>query len=458
MKTSESETGADASSKYPGTCKSKADQSQECENQNEELSFNLFQHLNTKHPTSFWGTIFHLIFLSAGSTVLLIPNAFIATGVVGGPITVLLIFLLYVHCMRMLLWSSKQICEIKRVTILSYSDLVFETFNAGPPFAKSLAFTAWFFINCNFFLAWYGTCVLLLVLIADNLQTISSNWLNVNLPTNQIVLPLFVPVLILNLIRKLKFLEPCSVLGFIFNLVAILIVIFYSITDPAPWKFQDKIVSWESIPLLVGITFVTINITGLIISLKSEMKHPEKFQAPLGVMNISYITIFTLFIIFSMFFGLKYGTSLPTNAIAVIPSNLLLYFAAVICFVLGLYLLFPLVLYVPLNVILRALEGRHKELMRYKVVCEYALRIFLIALAIILAYLNPNVNFFVTLFGTVGTTIDSILYPCMIQSLVVWKVCAAGKATIFILFKNFILILFGLGLMVAAVQNSFSNL
>lgn len=466
-KSDEPALDAEASSTYPGsgTFKSKTDHCQACENcgssnryKNGEPSSDFFQHLNTKHPTSFWGTIFHLIFLSAGSTVLLIPNAFMATGLIGGTITMLLIFSFYVHCMRMLLWSAQQICQLKRVTHMSYADLVYETFDTGPPFARSLACTAWLLISCVFCLAWYGSCVLILVLIADNLQTICSSWLNLDLQMNGIVLLLFIPVLILNLIRKLKFLEPCSVLGFIFNSIAILMVLYYSITDPAPWRGQNQLVSWDSVPLLVGIIFVNINVTGLIISFKNEMEHPEKFETPLGVMTISYSTIFTMFFIFSIFFGMKYGTSVPPNALAVIPSHSLLYFIAIIFYVIGLYLLFPLILYVPLNVILKALYSKHKELMRYKVVCEYALRTFLIALAVFLAYLNPNINFFVTLFGTVGTSIDSIIYPCMVHSLVVWKVCAGSKTTIFILLKNFILIILGLGLIVGAIQNSFSHL
>lgn len=409
-----------------------------------------------KHPASFWGTIFHLIFLSAGCPVLLIPKVFITTGYLAGSITLLLIFAFYVYCMRMLLWSTQQMCNLKQLPMLTYSDLVYQAFHTGPPLARILATSAWLVSICNFFLSWYGGCILLLVLIADNLKTVGSSWLNIDLE-NGMVLLLFVPILILNLIRTLKFLEPCSIAGFIFNFMTILIVLYYSIADPAPWEGKYQVNSWNNVPALMGVVFLNINVTGLIISLKNEMKHPEKFEAPLGVMTISYSFIFIMYFLFSVFFSLKYGVKVPTNALGIIPSNLVLYFVTVILYVIGLYLLFPLILYVPLNAILKGLFTKHK-LEVHGTLYEYGFRIILVLVAVFFAYLNPNISFFVTLFGTVGTSIDSIIFPALVHSLVIWKVAGRSIKTGLILVKNMILFILGLGLIVAGIQNSFGQL
>lgn len=419
----------------------------------QESKYNPFNHVDVKHPSTFWGTIFHLVFLSAGTPALLMPGQFVQAGFLYGTLTMLLVFLFYVHCMRMLLWTSYQVCKIKRVSSLTYSTLVYEVFNFGPPFLQPLATFARYLVSCIFIFGWYGTGVLIYVLMVQNLQTICSNWLKIDFSVLQMVLIVSLPVLGLNMIRNLKFLEPCSTLGFLCNIISILLVLYYSLTDATGWKIENQVGSLDAVPLFIGTIFFNLNVTGLIMSLRNEMKHPKTFTAPIGVMTISYSIIFACFFIVSIFFVLRYGVSLPNNTINVVPPTLVLSLITFVFYVLGHFLLIPLEMYVPMEIIwIDLLQGRHK-MYGHKIVWEYLLRIFLVLLAAFLTSIHPNVDFFLSLVGLITSSIDTILFPAVMESIVEWKVGKRGKRTVFVLVKNLALFTLSLCLVIAGIYN-----
>lgn len=418
-----------------------------------ESEYNPFDHVDVKHSTTFWGTIFHLVFLSAGTPALLMPSKFIQAGFLYGTVSMLLIFLFYVHCMLMLLWTAYEACKIKCVPSLTYSNLVYEVLNLGPPFVQPLASFSRYLVSCIFVVGWYGTVITIYVLMVQNLQTICSSWLQIDFSLQQMVLIAFPPVLALNMIRTLRFLEPCSTLGFICNCLSILLVLYYSLTESADWKLKNEIGSLDAVPLFVGTVFFNINITGLMMSLQNEMKHSKKFGAPIGVMSISYTIIFACFFIFSTYFALKYGVAIPNNVINIIPSNLVSSLITFILYVLGHFLLIPLMMYVPLEIIWNdILRGRHKTY-GHKLVWEYLLRMLLVILAAFVTSIHPNVAFFMSLAGLITSSIDSIMFPAVLESIIEWRVGKRGKRTIIVLVKNLCIFILGFCLVTAGIYN-----
>lgn len=405
-----------------------------------------------KHHTSFWGTIFHMIFLSAGCPVLLIPGAFANVGLLYGSITMVIVFVIYVYKMRTLLRAATEMCALKQVSCMSYSDLVFAAFDSGPNFVQPLASAAKLFMNLVFILEWYGSCILICFLMAHNLQTICSHWLALNLSIQTVVLCMFIPLVALNLIRRLKFLEPCSIMGFAFTLVAVFLVLYYSVTDET-WAKTYEPASLANISTYMGVLFTNINVTGAIISLKYEMKHPEKFESRIGVLTISYSIIFTMYFVLGVYFYFKYGTAVPQNSTDIIPENMLLSLCTLVSNILGLYLSFPLTLYVPLDIIWKDLLGKRKKLISYKIIWEYLLRIFMVTIIASVAYINLDLTFIVSLFGTVFSCIDSILTPAVIQCLVDWKLRERGLRSLAIMAKNFIFFIFGLLVMWVGIMS-----
>lgn len=423
-----------------------------------EPEYDPFDHVDVKHPTTFWGTIFHLVFLSAGTPALLMPSKFIQAGFLFGTAFMILIFVFYVHCMLMLLWTAYEVCKIKRVSSLTYANLVYEVFNLGPPILRPLASFSRYLVSCIFFVGWYGTSITIYVLMVQNLQTICSTWLKIDFSTTQMVLIIFFPLLALNMIRNLRFLEPCSTLGFLCNFITMLLVLYYSLTESTDWRVENEIGSMNAVPIFIGTIFFNINITGLMMSLRNEMKHPSKFGAPIGVMTISYTIIFSSFFIFSIYFSLKYGVNIPSNAIDLIPSNLVSSLITYSLYVLGHLLLIPLMLYVPMEIVWNdILRGRHKKY-GHKLVWEYSLRIILVIVSAFVTSINPNVSFFLSLAGLITSSIDSIMFPAVLESIIEWKVGKRGLRTVIIFVKNFGIFMLGFSLVIAGIFNCMNTL
>lgn len=407
--------------------------------------------IKIKYQTSFWGTIFNLVFLSAGSPVLLIPGSFVSVGLINGSVTMSIIFAGYVYKMRTLLRAASDMCKLKRVSCMTYSDLVYESFDNGPVFVRPLASAARLFINLIFILEWGGSCLLICALMAHNLQTICSTWSPFNLTIQNVVLIMLIPLIGLNLIRRLKFLEPCSTIGFSFTLIAVSLVIYYSIVDSSPWAKHPPTESITAIPSFIGVLVSNINITGLIVSLKNEMKHPEKFEALNGVLTVSYAIIFLMYFSLSIFFYFKYGAEVPENATDIVPKNMILSLITLVSNVTGLYLSFPLTFYVPLQIIWNDLIGERKQSIPYRTLWEYILRIVLVTLIASVAYINLDLTFIVSLFGTVFGSIDSILLPAIIQSLVEWRMGEGRVKSVVIMVKNFIFLFLGAFVMIVGI-------
>lgn len=413
--------------------------------------------IEIKYQTSFWGTIFNLVFLSAGSPVLLIPGSFVSVGLVNGSVAMSIIFVLYVYKMCTLLRAARDMCKLKRVSCMTYSDLVYESFDCGPFFVRPLASASRLFINLIFILEWGGSCLLICTLMAHNLQTICSTWLPFNLTIQSVVLIMFIPLVGLNLIRRLKFLQPCSTAGFSFTLISVVLVIYYSAMDSSSWAQHFDTGSIAHMPSFIGILISNINITGLIVSLKNEMKRPEKFEAPNGVLTIAYAIIFLMYFVLSIFFYFKYGADVPENATDVVPKNMLLSLFTLVSNVTGLYLSFPLTLYVPLDVIWNNLIGERTKSIPHRTMWEYLLRSFMVTLIAFVAYINLDFTFIVSLFGTVFASLDTILFPAIIESLVEWKVGEKGAKSVVIWVKNLMFLFFGVFVMLIGILNCVSR-
>lgn len=414
---------------------------------------NLWGSERIKHPTSFGGTIFHIIFLSGTSTILLIPPVFTAVGLIPGSVTILVTFSFYFYSMRMLIWCADEMCHHKEIRRISYVDLLYETFSMGPAFLRPFASSARIIMSIIFIGGWFGGCIFISLLMAQISVVICNNWSTITLTVDNFLLILLVPTLILNMIRTLKFLEPVSVLGFIINLLTMLLVVYYGVTNSASWEGSTLYGSLHKIPLLIASMFSNMNLTGIMLSLKSEMKHPKKFTAPWGVMTISYGILLTFYLLLTLFFAFKFGSKLPTNAVNLMPPNIQLSFVTFIVYVVGQFLIYPIVLYVPLSVLRNQLVGKGKLLGSHEVTWDYALRIFLTILAVVLAYVSPGITFFLSLFGSVISSLDSIILPAVMQTIIKWKLSKVGGEIIWILLKNSVIVIVGLYLIVRGIMD-----
>lgn len=421
---------------------------------NLEKPYDPHEHCAVDNPTSFWGTVFHTFILMAGPGVLSIPSTFVNAGYLIGVILMPVLFCLYVHNSNMFIWSEYQLCKLKRTPTFPYPQVAYQVFKEGPKFSRWLSTWSRRLAYADFVLVWYSYYCYSFVIVSQNLQIMFLNMFDADISINTSLQIVTVPILILSCIPKLKYLEPVSFIGMLCNGISLVLIVYFVITDHSPWQIPPLVGSLYNVPIFIGAVLLNMNISGILIPLKHEMKEPHRFSGPwLSVLNIAFMPTSILYTLFSLICALKYGHSMRPSVIENLPPRnpiaqigMALSSISVICQQ-------PLTLMVTYDIIWNQIlkKRTHPD---YHQVVEYVLRIVLVFLAFGISMALPNVFLFVSIGGTLGTSIDSLILPASIHTVMAWKLCK-DKFKFWVTFvKNMVIILFAVVLAIIGCIDS----
>ncbi len=399
---------------------------------------------NTDNPTSFWGTVIHVIIISAGPAILSIPVTCVGVGYVVALVIIPLIVCIFTYNMHMLVWCEYTISKLKRVPSLTYAEVVYHAFRMGPsgvrwfaPYGKVLSYVV-------FVIIWFFSCSYTCIIVAQNLQILSQNVLHYSIDSQTLLVVLTLPFLLLSWIRKLNVLVPFSFLGNVFNWFTFVLVIYYIIVDPSPWNLPPAYGHLGGLSLFAGTVLFNVNATGIVIPLKDDMKDRRKFNKRGGVLQISYIPVSVLYTSFSLACYLKYGSHLQDSVIDNLPKGAMLAQVGILLSTVALVIQYPLLMYVTFDVIWNNILKKKRESMKNQLFWEYVLRTALVALSLVVSIADPNIPLFLSLGGTIGSSIDSTILPACVQTLVMWKVCKSRSKFLIVLLKNSLLLILAL--------------
>ncbi|XKL66375.1 hypothetical protein PGB90_009795 [Kerria lacca] len=410
-----------------------------------------------KNSMSFWGSVFHIYFMSAGVTLLNIPFIFISVGYVNGFLLMFLIIYFYAYNIHTLLSSEYELCKLKGVPNLSYSEIVYQAFKNGPSQIQWFASYGRFISHIVFLCVWFGRGCYGFFLVSQIIQTIYNNLFHQNIEINIFLYIMFLPVYLISMIRKLNYLVPSSLVGSLIHSFIFIVILYYALTDPSSWHFENKFGPMQNIPLFIGTVLFNLNITGIIVPLKNEMKNPKKFNCKYGVLSLSYTLIAFLFSVFSLVCSLRYGTNLRSSVIKNLPSDHFL--AQLIPMLAAITMTFqsPLMVYIIVDVIWNNILKETKKKTSHPILWESLLRTAIIVLGFIITYLLPNISIFLSFSGTICTSIDSLIFPATIEILVFWKTNKHNCEFKRVLFKNFLRILLAVILMITGITDCYNE-
>lgn len=407
---------------------------------------------NTEHATTFWGTVGHIVVISFGPTLLSIPQTFINAGYVIGFVCSIITVTLYAHCMRMIICCEYELCKRIKKPNITYIEMVREAFSCGPVqiqwFSKYIEIIIYFMFLC----IWIGGNSILFLLIGDIMKNACDYFFETDVSGNMLTLYLVVPLVLLCWIPNLKWLVPLSAITNSINIVSICVIMYHVLTDMPPLAERKPFGHWTSVPLLMGVQLFSINATSLMIPLKSEMKRPKKFNSTFGVITASYVPVCLMYSFFGLLCYLKYGENSLEIIILNLPSTpfnkaiIGLYSIGIVC-------LFPLFSYVSYDIIWNNLLKDSIQKSEYKFFYDYMCRTSIALSSMFCAYTVPNLTLFLSLTGTVGTSIDSLIVPALAEMLIYYK-----QRTYFLYFKNSVIIVLALMLIVMGSANCITQL
>ncbi|GLV33720.1 uncharacterized protein CBL_11394 [Carabus blaptoides fortunei] len=243
-------------------------------------------HGSVDHPTSFGETLMHLLRGNIGSGMFAMGDAFKNAGIVLAPIVVVILGVICVHCQHLLLSACKQ---MKIRTGMDrdpgFAQTVELCFETGHPKLKKIAPIMRKLVNLFLCITQLGFCCVYFVFVSKNVQQVMDHY-DVKLDIHVHMAIIFLPILLTCLVRNLKYLAPLSTFANLVMLTGVIITLYFVTQDLPPVSSRDYVANWNTLPLFFGTALFAFEGIGLVLPLQREMKNPQHFAKPVGVLNL----------------------------------------------------------------------------------------------------------------------------------------------------------------------------
>ncbi|XP_070501979.1 proton-coupled amino acid transporter 1 isoform X1 [Chironomus tepperi] len=398
-----------------------------------------YKNRNLEHPTSNLETMILLIKGNIGTGILAMPDAFRNSGLYIGLVSTLFLGFVCTHCMHILVKCSHELCRRLQVPSLNFSGVCFASFETGPESLRKYSGHARNLINIFLIITQIGFCCVYFVFVAVNLQEILTHyWMK--LDTHVFLILLLIPLILVNLIKTLKYLTPLSFIASILTIAGLVICFYYMLQDIPKLASVRPYATWAQLPLYFGTAIYAFEGIGVVLPLENNLKSPEDFASCGGVLNSGMIIVAILYTSVGFFGYLKYGDSVKGSITLNLGNNLLAQLVR-LAMAVAIFLSYTIQFYVPVNIIgpwLRSqLHGDHVR--RF---ADYGLRIALVLLTFILAAMIPNLGAVISLVGAVSSSALALIFPPIIEIITFWP-NKLGKYN-WILWKDIVIIIFGI--------------
>ncbi|XP_023937477.1 proton-coupled amino acid transporter-like protein CG1139 [Bicyclus anynana] len=365
------------------------------------------------HPTSYLDTLLHLFRGNIGSGLLAMGDAFKNGGIVFSPIMTAVLGIICVHSQHLLLNCSEEMYrKTKRAKPPGFADTVSLVFQYGPARLKPLAPAMKLLVNTFLCITQLGFCCVYIVFIANNVKMICDQYdIHIGLSVHMIFV--FVPVLLICMIRNLKYLTPFSTLANVLMAIGVGAVLYEATQDLPSVESRVYLASWYQLPLYFGTAVYAFEGIGLVLPLKNEMRNPEQFQKPLGVLNVGMVVVASIFITVGFLGYLKWGEDVAGSLTLNLKPGYVISMTVQILITLAMLLTYPLQFYVPVAITWPALRKKYGQ--KSPVMKEYVYRSILVLVTFMLAESIPQLGLFISLVGAVSSTALALMFPPIIQ-------------------------------------------
>ncbi|XP_045610493.1 proton-coupled amino acid transporter-like protein pathetic [Procambarus clarkii] len=394
-------------------------------------------------PISNCETMIHVLKGNVGTGLLAMPEAFMNAGLWVGFAGIPIMGIICIHCMNILVTSSKELCGRQGVRAMSYEETASMAFKLGPEGCRRWHRVVYYIITTFLVITQVGFCCVYFVFIPQNIQeavkcmTTSGTSISLLAYTAIFILPL----LLISFIPNIKYLAPVSMMAGVIQIAGIIICFYYMVRD-LPHIHEDlpAFAGWSTLPLYFGTAIYSFEGIGLVLPLENKMKTPGAFGGLSGVLNTSMLIVMCLFASFGFFGYLQYGSTVQGSITLNLPASDPLAEAVKIAMALSVLLTYPLQMYVPFEILIPSVTRRFTT-KKGKLVAEYAFRTAMVLLTFVLAASIPNIGLFISLVGAVSSSTLALIFPPIIELVTFWP--NTGRCH-WVLIKNVLICAFGL--------------
>uniref|UniRef100_A0A8C1MBE3 Solute carrier family 36 member 1 n=1 Tax=Cyprinus carpio TaxID=7962 RepID=A0A8C1MBE3_CYPCA len=376
-----------------------------------------YERIGGRTGSSFLQTLIHLLKGNIGTGLLGLPLAVKNAGLVLGPLSLLAMGIVAVHCMNLLVRCAHHLSPF-----LSYGDAVeYGMENVSWLSRHSL----WGRRVVNMFLniTQLGFCCVYFVFLSDNVKQVveTANGTTGNCHNNQtaVIVPsydsrlymlFFLPfIIVLVFIRNLKYLAPLSLVANISMCVSLVLIYYYCLTNipyPINLPLAGRGVDY---PLFFGTAIFAFEGIGVVLPLENKMQNPRNFTTVLylgmGIVTTLYISLGTIGYIG---FGEHIRGSITLN----LPLCWL-YQAVKLLYSFGIYITYALQFYVSAEILIPPAVARCGP--RWALMVDLSIRVALVVLTCALAILIPELDLVISLVGSVSSSALALIIPPLLQ-------------------------------------------
>lgn len=224
------------------------------------------------------------------------------------------------HCMHVLVRCSHELSRRVQAPSLSFPEVCYTSFKTGPPGLQRYADLARTLINLFLVITQLGFCCVYFVFVAVNVQEVVAHYF-FKLDIRVYLILMLVPMVLLNLVRNLKYLTPASLLASILTISGLAITFYYMFQDLPHTDTVKPYASWQTLPLYFGTAIYAFEGIGIILPLENNMKNPQDFGGWNGVLNTGMVIVACLYTAIGFFGYLKYGDTVQGSITLNLPPT-----------------------------------------------------------------------------------------------------------------------------------------
>ncbi|XP_048885026.1 proton-coupled amino acid transporter 1 [Brienomyrus brachyistius] len=381
-----------------------------------------YERIGGQGGSSFFQTLIHLLKGNIGTGLLGLPLAVRNAGLVLGPLSLLLMGVVAVHCMHILVKCSNHLSDRLRKPYLDYGE-AFQFGMENVSFLRSRSIWGRRVVNLFLIVTQLGFCCVYFVFLSDNIKQVveAANSTTMNCHNNQtsVLVPSFdsrlymlclLPFIILLVFtRNLKYLAPLSLLANLVMCISLVLIYVYSVMNikyPISLPYFGNAREYS---LFFGTAIFAFEGIGVVLPLENKMQKPQNFHAVLylGMFIVTFLYI-SLGTVGYVCFGNAIGGSITLN----LPSCWL-YQAVKLLYSFGIFVTYALQFYVSAEILVPEAVARVPA--RFALAVDLATRALLVVFTCVLAILIPELDLVISLVGSISSSFLALIFPPVLQ-------------------------------------------